>query len=77
MLLRVPEVLTPSALARCRAIVKAADWADGRITAGTQSEQVKNNRQLAENSPVARRLGEMILTALSRNQLFFSAALNR
>ncbi len=48
---------------------------DGRVTAGYQSKVVKNNRQLAENSPEARELGDMIVAALERNPLFITAAL--
>jgi PKHD-type hydroxylase len=75
MLLRVPEVLSPDALARCRAIVEAADWADGRITAGSQSEQVKNNRQLPEDGEAARAARALVLEGLSRSALFFTGAL--
>jgi PKHD-type hydroxylase len=75
MLLRVPEVLSPDALARCRAIVEAADWADGRITAGSQSEQVKNNRQLPEDGEAARAARALVLEGLSKSALFFTGAL--
>ncbi|HEX8887461.1 MAG TPA: Fe2+-dependent dioxygenase [Noviherbaspirillum sp.] len=75
MLLRVPEVLSPAALARCRAIMEQADWADGRITAGTQSEQVKNNRQLPEDSEAARAARAIVLDALGRSALFITGAL--
>jgi PKHD-type hydroxylase len=75
MLLRVPEVLPPDALARCRAIMEQADWADGKITAGTQSEQVKNNRQLPEDSEAARAARAIVLDALGRSALFITGAL--
>lgn len=75
MLLRVPEVLSSAALARCRAIVEAADWADGKITAGTQSEQVKNNRQLPEDSEAARAARAIVLDALGKSALFITGAL--
>jgi PKHD-type hydroxylase len=75
MLLRVPEVLSPDAVARCRAIVEAADWADGRITAGSQSEQVKNNRQLPEDGEAARAARALVLEGLSKSALFFTGAL--
>jgi len=75
MLLRVPEVLTPPALARCRAIVEAADWADGKITAGTQSEQVKNNRQLPEDSEASHAARAIVLDALGKSALFITGAL--
>lgn len=75
MMLHVPEVLSRDALAKIRALLNQASWEDGRITAGTQSEQVKNNRQLAENSDAAREGRTMVLDALGRNALFFSAVL--
>jgi PKHD-type hydroxylase len=75
MLLRVPEVLPPDALARCRAIMEQADWADGKITAGTQSEQVKNNRQLPEDSEAARAARAIVLDALGKSALFITGAL--
>ena len=47
----------------------------GRVNSGYQSKVVKNNRQLADNSSEARELGDMIVAALERNQLFITAAL--
>jgi PKHD-type hydroxylase len=52
-----------------------ADWVDGRVTAGHQSAQTKDNMQLPEGHPAARSLGETILAALESNALFISAAL--
>jgi PKHD-type hydroxylase len=75
MMIHVPKVLTIEQVAECRRLLDAAEWADGKSTVGEQGALVKRNRQLPELSPVGRQLGEMILTALSRNPLFFSAAL--
>ena len=75
MLLQIPDVLDASQVTRCRDSLAAADWADGRITAGYQSARAKDNAQLPEDSPVARELGELVLGALQRNALFVSAAL--
>jgi PKHD-type hydroxylase len=75
MLLHVPVVLTPADLARCREIVDAAGWVDGRATAGTQSAVVKNNLQLPEASEAALRAREIVLAALQANELFFTGAL--
>src|ERR1700742_3583093 len=75
MLLRIPTVLTKDQVAECRKALDQADWADGRATAGYQSAKVKNNRQLPERHPTAVKLGDAILTALDRHQLFTSAAL--
>jgi PKHD-type hydroxylase len=75
MLLHIPEVLTPEALARCREILAAGAWVDGRITAGTQSAQVKNNLQLPEDSEESRAARAIVLEGLEKSALFFSAAL--
>ena len=75
MLLDIPEVLSAAQVAEARAKLQAADWADGRVTAGYQSAKAKDNAQLPETSAVARELGAMVLEALSRNSTFFSAAL--
>lgn len=75
MLLQIPDVLTAEQVAHARQMLDTANWIDGRVTAGQQSAQVKDNMQLPEDHPVARELGEMILEALQRNALFISAAL--
>lgn len=75
MLLHIPQVLTPPQLSYFQQRLQEADWVDGKVTAGHQSGQVKRNLQLPETSPVARELGELVLTALERNPLFITAAL--
>lgn len=75
MLLQIPDVLTAEQVAHARHMLDKADWVDGRVTAGRQSAQVKDNVQLPEDHPVGRELGDMILEALQRNALFVSAAL--
>src|SRR4051794_26613785 len=75
MLLQIPDVLTADQIEQARALLDSADWIDGRATAGYQSALAKDNMQLPEDHPVARQLGEMILTALQRTPLFISAAL--
>jgi PKHD-type hydroxylase len=75
MLLHIPSLIDAAQLAECRKALESADWSDGKATAGYLSSRVKNNAQLPETDAVARRLGEMILDALDKNQLFISAAL--
>ncbi|AAM42045.1 Fe2+-dependent dioxygenase [Xanthomonas campestris] len=77
MLLPIPDVLTPAQLSQLSERLDAADWADGRITAGHQSAQAKDNAQLPEDSPIAREASALVLDALSRSSTFFSAALPR
>lgn len=75
MLLHIPNVLNAEELKSIQKILYEANWVNGKITAGTQSEQVKNNLQLAEDSEAAEQARKIVLKALSRNALFFSAAL--
>ena len=74
MLLPIPDVLTGAQVNRARGLINSADWVDGRVTAGHQSARAKDNMQLPEGSPIARELGDMILSALEQNALFISAA---
>ena len=75
MLLHIPNVLNTEELKAIQKILHEANWVNGKITAGTQSEQVKNNLQLAEDSESAEQARKIVLKALSRNALFFAAAL--
>jgi PKHD-type hydroxylase len=75
MLLHIPDILNADQVRHARALLSGADWIDGRVTAGPQSARAKDNRQLPENHPVARELGETILNALQRSPLFISSAL--
>jgi PKHD-type hydroxylase len=75
MLIHVPNVLTPEEVAFCRQKLDAAEWVDGRVTAGDQSSKVKNNLQVPENSATSRELGDIVLHALARSPMFTSAAL--
>ena len=75
MLVVVPAVFTPAEAAVCRAAIEAADWTDGRVTAGLQSAPVKDNAQLPEDSAAAREWGARVLDALGAAPLFVAAAL--
>lgn len=52
----------------------AAEWEDGRSTAGSQSALVKRNEQLPVDGALARELGRRIISALMVNPLFISAS---
>jgi PKHD-type hydroxylase len=77
MILAIPDLVTPDECSRLRALLAAAPWTDGRLTAGPQSASVKNNRQLPEDCREAREAGAIVEAALARNPTFFSAALPR
>jgi PKHD-type hydroxylase len=75
MLIHIPAVLTAEQLREARQLLADASWADGRATAGTQAAQAKNNEQLPPESTEARTLQTMVLRALDRQPMLFSAAL--
>lgn len=75
MLMHITGVFSAAELADVRAQLSAADWADGKITAGHQSGQVKRNLQLPQNHPVAVSLGQLLTTQLAHHPTFISAAL--
>jgi len=75
MMIHIPGVLNADQVARCRDVMTRAAWVDGRVTAGHQSAQVKHNLQLPEDAPEAHELGDMVLDALGRSNLFMSSVL--
>jgi PKHD-type hydroxylase len=75
MLLRIPQALSPDELHQVRHLLRNADWVDGRVTAGSQSASVKNNRQLPEDSTAGQQARHIVSVALARNPLFVTGAL--
>lgn len=75
MLIEIDRLFSATELDDLRRQLLAQPWIDGKATAGVQSAQAKRNRQLDEDDPLGRQLGELILRRLSDNPLFMSAAL--
>lgn len=77
MLITIPDVLSHEEVAQIRAVLDATEWQDGKLTAGSQAAIAKRNQQIDPRSETAFRLGQVILSALSANGVFLSAALPR
>ena len=78
MLLHLKNLLSKDELRSVQAqLGDDAPWRDGRSSAGGQALAQKNNQQLAQDSDVARQLQAVVLAAVPRDPLFFSAALPR
>lgn len=75
MIVHIPNLLCAEEVAQCREMMARAQWVDGRVTAGHQSAQVKNNLQIAEGTSEHQVMGMIVTKALDRNPLFFSAVL--
>lgn len=75
MLITIDNVLTDGELAEARKLLAGSRWDSGLETAGSQAAQVKNNEQIAENAEHLPALRRLVLQALHRDPLFFTAAL--
>ena len=58
-----------------RRLMDAADWEDGRSTAGAQSALVKRNEQLPPDSLLARELGARVIKAITAHPTFLAGAI--
>lgn len=79
MLLHLKSILTADELHRARTLLldAQAPWIDGRSSAGAQAVTQKRNQQLAQDSDASRELQALVLAAVRRDPLFFSATLPR
>lgn len=75
MLITIDNVLDLAGVRRFRELLDAADWIDGRITAGSLATTVKHNQQLEIDSDLAVSLGNHLLRVLGNHPMFLSAAL--
>ena len=77
MFLHLKNILTPDEIHTARALLDAQDapWVDGRLSAGGQALAHKRNEQLRQDSAQSQQLRALVLAALQRDALFFSAAL--
>ena len=75
MLTHLKGVLDADELREARVMLTRATWGDGRVTAGVQSAQAKNNQQLPQDAEATRALQRIVLGGLNRHAAFFSAAL--
>jgi PKHD-type hydroxylase len=75
VLIEIEQVLASHEAEALLAQLTAAEWSDGRGSAGYLSHGVKNNEQLPDDHPLGRELGQRVLNALETNPTFVSAAL--
>jgi PKHD-type hydroxylase len=75
MLVHIPALLASDVVAGLLGRLIEAPWADGSVTAGHQSVQVKANLQIGPDSMVGRELGQIVVRALEQSPAFLSAAL--
>lgn len=75
MLVRIENFFTKEQVAEAVAMLEAAEWVDGAVTAGHQAVKAKRNLQLPEHSEIGKQLGEFILARLGQSQEVLAATL--
>ncbi|HEY9648008.1 MAG TPA: Fe2+-dependent dioxygenase [Chroococcidiopsis sp.] len=74
MIVCIGDVLTPDELERITTLVAAAEFVDGKTTAGWHARLVKHNTQLPKDAPALKEVRSLVEAALQRNRLFQVAA---
>lgn len=70
MLVCVPDVLSPAEVKRVREWMDAADFIDGKKTAGFRARRVKNNEQVGRNLPEREEIDKIVLDGLRNSREF-------
>ena len=63
MLIRIPDVLTADQVTHARQVLDKAEWVDGKVTAGHQSANAKDNMHLPAGSLAAHEFGDVLVHA--------------
>ncbi len=75
MITCIPKLLTAEEIAKLRAIAMNAEFEDGTATAGRRLHGIKNNLQMKDDAAGKEEVGQIVLGAIQRNDLFQSVAL--
>jgi PKHD-type hydroxylase len=75
LIISLPKLLSATQVSEAKTMLEAADWVDGKTTAGHLAKASKHNLQLPTDSQTAIDLGDFILARLHDHPLFNSAAL--
>jgi PKHD-type hydroxylase len=75
MLLLLPGVLKPDELALVRALLAAARFVDGRLSAGAVARRVKNNEEMDPAVQDQERLNRVVMGSLARHPVYRAGAL--
>lgn len=75
MITRIPNLLTAEEIAKLRTIAMNAEFEDGKATAGRRIKSIKDNLQMADDTAEKTEVGQIVIGAIQRNDLFQSVAL--
>jgi PKHD-type hydroxylase len=66
----IPEILKHDELQKLRHMLNAAEFVDGKATAGYRARRIKSNMQLPSESPILKEATSLVERALWRNMPF-------
>ena len=75
MLLLIPRVLEADELALVRALLAAARFVDGRLSAGAVARRVKHNEEVGPAEQDLERLNRVVMGSLARHPVYRAGAL--
>ena len=75
MLITIDNLLDQRTLKTVRGVLDEADFIDGKLSAGKEARQVKNNEELSLQSPLHQQLNQLVMGALVQNKKYQNAAL--
>ena len=67
MILAIKNVLNENQLKVITKLLESGDFVDGKLSAGREAEQVKNNQELSQKSPLHNQLNQMVMPSLLQN----------
>ena len=75
MLLEIPAVLSAQQLGLVKQLLDKGTFLDGKLSAGMAAKQVKNNEELANDTPEMGQLNNIVMGNLVKHPVYQSAVL--
>ena len=75
MLLAIKKVLNEQQLSVVKKLLENAQFVDGKLSAGKEAKAVKNNEELAVQSPLHQQLNQIVMNSLVQNETYQRAVL--
>ncbi len=75
MLLTIKNILNKNQLKVIQTLLNDAEFVEGKLSAGKEAKQVKNNQELSQQSPLHDQLNQMVMSALLQNTEYQNFAL--
>ena len=75
MLTVIPDVLTPEELAVVRDYISRAEFVDGKLSAGSEAVDVKNNLEMQTTNQHTAQLNNLVMGKLVKHPVYLTAAM--